>query len=74
MSKSPPYRIEDRNGLSDATAFFRPPSVAGVKMENIGDFEPAHFEKSHEAIVIRNADGLVILWNTGAEALYGVLA
>jgi PAS domain S-box-containing protein len=74
MPKSPPHRIEDTNGPSEHAAFFRPPSVVGLKMENDGDFEPAHFEKSPEAIAIRNADGLVILWNTGAEAIYGVLA
>lgn len=62
--------MENHNGPSEVVAFFRPSVDPGDNRDGRSD----DISKSQEAIVIRGADGHVILWNSGAEALYGVSA
>ena len=72
MSNASPHRIEDSIRLSEAAGFFRPAN--DLQSDESGKGEDVHFQKKSEAIVIRNAEGSVILWNAGAEKLYGVPA
>ena len=74
MSNTFPHRIEGSIGLSEAAGFFRPAIDYNPQSDESSDGIDVSFQKNTEAIVIRNAEGAVILWSAGAEKLYGVSA
>ena len=74
MSNAFPHRIQGSIGLSEAAGFFQPAIDYNSQSDESGDGIDVRFQKNSEAIVIRNADGAVILWSAGAEKLYGVSA
>jgi PAS domain S-box-containing protein len=74
MSNAFPHRIEGSIGLSEAAGFFRPAIDYNPQSDESSDGIDMSFQKKSEAIVIRNAEGAVILWSSGAEKLYGVSA
>jgi PAS domain S-box-containing protein len=74
MSNAFPHRIEGSIGLSEAAGFFRPAIDYNPQSDESSDGIDVSFQKNTEAIVIRNAEGAVILWSAGAEKLYGVSA
>jgi len=74
MSNASPHRIEDPSQLNEAAGFFRQAKDTNPRCDDSVSGVDLSFQKNSEAIVIRNAEGSVILWNAGAERLYGVPA